>query len=79
MIALSLSAACVPLQTISAVSNLGGAYYAKKLSERPLISPECQWTENIYLEGDISGLTDEDMKKIVKHNEIRGRICGSGS
>jgi len=65
---------CVALQVISSVSSIASVVYAKKAGEA-VSSSGCSWTAPIYLDGDVEGLTDGDLKQIVTHNEVRDRIC----
>lgn len=55
--------------------SAGNLYYTKKRSEVVQIKSDCELMEPIYLDGDVEGLTDSDLKQIVTHNEIHNRVC----
>ena len=74
MIVISLLQGCVPLEIVKTGISATSLYYAKKASE-PRVVSDCNVMEPIYLEGDVEGLTDEDLKQIVTHNEIHKRVC----
>ena len=62
---------CVPLQAIQTGTSVASLYYSKKVYE----ASECDWVEPIYLEGDVEGLTDEDLRQIVNHNDKTDNFC----
>ena len=64
---------CIALQAISSATSVGSLYYAKKGYE--LSVEECDIIKPIYLDGDVTGLTDNDLKQIVNHNEIYEQLC----
>ena len=74
--ATSLTASCVGLEVVRTTASLGAAWYSYNTNETVSVS-SCEIMEPIYLEGDISGLTRHDKQRIVTHNEIVARVCGS--
>ncbi len=68
-----LFAGCVALQTINAAVSLGSMYYAKKGYE--IKAGDCDFSEPIYLEGSVEGLTDDDLRQIVNHNDKVEKFC----
>ncbi len=59
---MTLLQGCVALQVIQTASAASSAYYAKKMSENTIVGTECNWTQPIYFDGDVEGLTDEDLR-----------------
>jgi hypothetical protein len=73
---LSWMTGCVALQTISAVSSLGSAYYANSAANRTTYSAECAFGKPIYLENQsISGMVRADKEQIVAHNAAMDKFC----
>ena len=64
---------CVVLQTVNAGVGLAGLFYAKETFE--IRTEECDLMEPIYLDGDVEGLTDQDLKQIVIHNDKEKEFC----
>jgi len=74
---LSLSAGCaeIPLALIAA-NNAASIYdRVKPISVEPDGSIPCGAIERVYLDGDLGGLTDNDLKAIDYNNEIIERLC----
>jgi hypothetical protein len=75
-----LSVGCVELPIAVATANASLSIY-EKLGPKavPVVAPTgrlpCKAVPAIYLDGDIDGLTDSDLKQIVKHNKIIETFC----
>jgi len=78
--ALFLSLGCVELPIAVSTLNSGLSIYGKlKPDPVPVVAPTgrlpCKAVPQIYLSGNIDGLTDSDLKQIVKHNKVIEALC----
>ena len=70
--AMFLLSGCVALQAVQTATSLGSLLYAR---EAAVVASECELFKPIYLDGDVTGLTDKDLRAIVLHNEIYEQSC----
>ena len=63
---------CVALQAVQTATSLGSLLYAR---EAAIVADDCDVFKPIYLDGDVSGLTDEDLKAVVLHNKTYTEVC----